>query len=713
MRCNDRLTLMVAGCLLIAAAPVVAEDGDQGNGPSDGEYGSFSLPPADTEGWACNDCEFPSGWNGSLSLGGGYVSEDSFAFGHYRGLEEEGGFAILGADAIYRGDDARYIDILGEDLGIDSRSLRVEGGRQGRYSLYLDYTEIPEFPFNDTQTIFRGAGSTDQRLPGGWVRSGSTGGMTALDASLRDVDIAQEREQVDLGAELLQGNAWRFNLDYSESRQEGSKVKGGSFLFRSSELITPVDYETRTLDASAAYVRDRWQLKAAYRVSTFDNDNDAVRWENPFTSAFGADEGQLSLAPDNEFHQVAVSGSWRAPGSTTVAGRLALGRMEQDEAFLPTTVNGGISTPALPRSDLEGEVNTRTANLRVTSDLTERLSGIAELDYDERDNDTPRDAFTQVSTDSVIADVRRNRPYSHERIGVDLGLDYRWSNSLTFAGAVEHQETDRTFQDAEEVETDTVWLEARANPTPRLNVRARQTFEDRSADRDPFRLTPTENPDLRRYHLAERERYATRVGVDYLVGTTTTVGLAVEFGNEDYTDTIVGLTEGQTRSITFDVSTAPAEGITTNGFVSTQRLEAEVAGADNINGAAWTADQVDRFWTFGAGLEVAELPGKWEKGRLDFTYSHADGDYSIDKQGVTAPPFPDLNTERLSLELSAQRPLRQNVDLQLGYLVEDLREDNFFKDGVEPDTIPTVLTLGDESYDDTVQVLRVSVALRF
>lgn len=706
-------------CLLaLAAGTAMAQEG-QADEPAQAEGAAspdlWELPEPDTSRWSCDECPFPSGWRGHADVGAGYVSDDSFGFGDYRGLGDKGAFAILGGELRYRGEDGAYADLRGDELGLDARSLRAEGGRQGRYELRLEYDQLPHLVADDTRTVYDGVGSANLTLPSGWVDGGNTGAMTQLDASLRDADIETERKSLGLGFDLLGGDRWRTSVDYHRDTKEGTRVQGGSFLFNSALLPAPVDYETERVDASVGYVRDRWQLEAAYHVSTFTNEHDALVWENPFTSGSNADEGRLALAPDNEFNQLMLSGAWRSRGSLTVAGRLAVGRMEQNEDFLAPTTN--TSTAALaavtnPRDDLGGEVDTRTANLRVTGEPLARLTAKAELYHDERDNGTPRDDYTQVATDTLVGDTRTNRPYSYEKSGAEATLDYRLAPEMTLSGTAGREDFERTFQEVEETQTDTLGLGLRATPTDRLQLRVRRTRELRDGAYEQLGLAPPENPDMRKFHIAERTRDVTRTALDYMASARTTIGFSIELAEDEYTDSDIGLTEARDQSVSLDVSTALTENTTAYTFLSLQSVSSRIEGADNITGAPWSYDQDDRYRTFGAGLELADLPGRFTRGGLDWTYAQGITDIDVDK-AVSAPPLPDIDTRLYTLNLYANRPLGESAELRIGYLLEGFREDDFQRDGVDPDTIPSVLTLGQGSGGYTVHVIRAALRYRF
>ncbi|RFF28049.1 MULTISPECIES: MtrB/PioB family decaheme-associated outer membrane protein [unclassified Wenzhouxiangella] len=683
----------------------------QDRATSQEEEESESTGP-DTSEWICEDCPFVYGLSGSVLLGAGYVSDDLFDFGNYRGLEQEGVYGAAGVDLRYRTEDARYLDLYGERLGLDSRTLSVEGGRQGSYSVSLDYDETPYLDTSDTRTIFEGAGTANQTLPADWVRGGTTDEMTALAGSLHGVDIRHKRKTLGLALEVNRKSPWRYRVDVQQTRKEGNLIRGGSFIFRAAELASPVDYETTRVEAAVGYVRDRWQLEAAYHLSRFDNDNRSVRWQNPFAGINGADLGELAQPPENQFHQFMLSGSWRYSKWLMLSGHVAVGRSEQDEQFLAPTLNTSLANPSLPRSDLDGRVDTQIANLRATSNLTDRLRAKLQFRYDERDNKTPVDSFVQVVSDTFVMDERAYEPYSYERTSMNATLDYRVASDLKVTASATHKGMERSLQEVENTDTNLYSFKIRATPVSRLNVNVKASREERNNDLDPARLGPQVNPSLRRFHFAEKDRDALRFVADYALRENVAASLFAEFADEEFSDTEIGLSDGRARSYGLDVSATFSSDITAHAFVAFESLDATILGADNIEDAPWEARQSDDFRTAGIGLNFGDLPGKWVEGRLDFTYASADGDIEVQKRG-SAPPFPTLETSRMTLEASAERELGERLNLRFGYLVGKLTEDDFFRDDVAPDTVPTLLSLGQRPLDGTVHVFNVMLRYRF
>ncbi|MFP4277048.1 MAG: MtrB/PioB family decaheme-associated outer membrane protein [Wenzhouxiangella sp.] len=689
-------TITMTALLLLVPVPILLAD---------------SPDRPDTSQWVCELCPFSDGLNGEVAAGPGYVTDDNPDFGNFGGLEEEGAFVALDGDLWYRGENGRYFRAYGDRLGLDSRHLMLEGGRQGGYQIQLDYREIPWIGSDDARTFYTGAGSSLQTLPDGWV-TGNTSDMALLEPNLRDIRIGHQRETLAVGVALTRPSPWRTRIDFEQTRREGNFVKGASFLFTGTELVAPMDEETTLVEAALGYVRPDWQIEGAYQVSLFESNETAVRWDNPFPAFNGGNRGELSLAPDNEFHQFVITGSWRPTRNWNMAGQFAFGRATQDEPLLAPTLNQNLLVPALPVASLDGQVDTRIANFRINGHFTDRLRGRLVVRYDDRDNTTDQNLYPVVATDTFVVGPYANQPYSYQRRSVEAALDFRARSDLIFTASASRKASDRDFQEVEETTVDAFSISARANASDRLTLRARFGQESRSNDLDPALLNPFENPGLRRYHFAEKDRHLVNLAGDMAINDRWTVGAFAEMAWERYDDTMIGLSEADSRQFGVDLSAYLSRTTTASAFIAREMLDAEILGADGLNGAAWRATTDDDFLTAGFALNFGELPGRWMNAGVRLTYAQADGDIAIEKR-ESAPPFPELQTRRYLLEADIERELAERLSLTLGYILARAREDDFYRDGVTPTAMPNYISLGTVSPDRTAHVFRVMLRYRF
>ena len=79
----------------------------------------------------------------------------------------------------------------------------------------------------------------------------------------------------------------------------------------------------------------------------------------------------------------------------------------------------------------------------------------------------------------------------------------------------------------------------------------------------------------------------------------------------------------------------------------------------------------------------------------------------------TGSDFPDLLSDLDTLKLNADYRLKDNMSLHAEYWYERFKSTNWMLDGVEPDTIPHVISFGEVSPNYNVNVFIVSMRYKF
>ncbi|SPE30343.1 exported hypothetical protein [Burkholderiales bacterium] len=111
----------------------------------------------------------------SVEIGGGDVSADSQKAGEYDGLNRKGGFGIGNIDlrggGSYDSNDPTRWSLWGTDLGLETRDIQVEYGKQGKYRWTFGYDELMRAGsamYDSMQSPYLGVGTTSLTLPGNW-----------------------------------------------------------------------------------------------------------------------------------------------------------------------------------------------------------------------------------------------------------------------------------------------------------------------------------------------------------------------------------------------------------------------------------------------------------------------------------------------------------------------------------------------------------------
>ena len=696
-----------------------------------------------------------------------HVSDDSFRFGRYTGLNEEGVAPLLNLDLTgrpaYDSESARYWRLQGRDLGLDSRDAMLEFGNQGRFGVRLDYNQIPYFRSDSARTIFNGAGSNNLTLPGNWVGGANTVTMTELLPSLRPVDLRTERRQAGLGITGILSPRWDFSTSYRHETKEGIKSIGGVFGSsggnpRAVILPEPVDYTTQQIDVALRYTTRKLQLEAAYYLSVFSEHEDALVWSNPYTtiagwgpgSGFPNGRGQISLPPDNKFHQVSVNGGYNFSDETRFSASVATGRMTQDQSFLPYTnipqLAASITQP-LPRASLDGRIDTTVVNLRIASRPWSDFSWNLAYRYDDRDNKTPRDEYVYIGGDSQLQQTaptsnrrRYNEPYSFREEQYKADSGYRVFGNVNLSAGVQHNKTDRTFTEREHSDETTYHFAINAQLGERVNGQLRYTHADRDGStyvgNEPFLsgydpgYTATvpggfENlPGLRKYYLANRDREQVSATASFMPIESWTLSAALDYAKDEYNQSELGLVDSKIDSVTFETVYAPSPHWSTFLFYNREELTANQNGRSFAGGANqltqgfdpnrnWFAEHHDTVDSYGIGYKRSLAGTRLDFG-VEYLYSKTRSDVDVTAGSVFTPtPLPRDSTRLNSLNVSSTFRMRPNTALRLGYWYERYHSTDWSVDGVEPDQLANVILLGETSPDYKVHVVSLSLIYRF
>ncbi|MDX1404090.1 MAG: MtrB/PioB family decaheme-associated outer membrane protein [Woeseiaceae bacterium] len=668
----------------------------------------------DTSEWSCEFCPFATGTHADLSIGAGSVSDDSAYFGDASGYSEEGAFVAIDGDGSITG-DTHQLSWHVEDLGLDSRYAELRGGRQGTFGYEVAYRQLPHHRYFTSDTIFRQASNDSLSLPAAWVKAPLTSGFTELDANLMRRNIESERQTWLLGGEYLASGRIAVSASLRREERDGVDLISGSYFTQSSHLPGPFDYVTDIGELGVRYSGDNGFIALDYYLSQFDNNSDSLTWESPFTTVPGAEFGRLARAPDNDFMQLSLSGNYRfASYSTVVAYSLAAGRMQQDANFLPYTINGNLSAAPLPRSNLDADVDTRNVALSLTSRIIDKGRVKVSYRFDERDSNTAQDMWTRIIADSFVSvESETNIPYSFERAAFSLSGEYRLFDSLRVSGGYDRKEVDRDFQEVAEQTEDSGWGRLRWQPNPVIQLSVRGGASERDIDRynEDFAVMLGQNPLLRKYHLAYRYR---RFGELTIAVALPEVPVSLTFkgsyADDEYSQSRLGLLDGDDLQLAADLSWSIDDNKSLYLTGSYQNLESLQAGSEQFDLPDWRATNRDDFYTYGAGFRAQNIADRFD---FEFDYLRSDGTSEILLTTATAgiSAFPDLEStlDYLRARLTWQRSERSKFDFSLRY--QRLESEDWALQNVEPATIPEVLTLGADPYDD--DLLIVGVGFRY
>ncbi len=673
-----------------------------------------SALAVDTSQWKCESCAFEKDTvDAAVEAGVTGVSQQSNKFGDYSGYDRKGAYLDAAGSARVRS-GGFYGSFSGTDLGLESRSLSAEAGREGLFRLRAGYSRIPRHLTDGAETPFLGAGGSVLTLPGGYPAA-TTAGMP-LGSTLQPVDIGYKRERYDVGASALAGQAWTYGVTWRRDVRDGTRPMAGSFFSTSSQLVVPVDQITDQLEVSTSYNGSRFQATLGGQLSVFRNNQDSLTWSNPFTALVaGGNTGQLALPPDNKFWQVFGTAGFDIMPRLRASADLAVGRMTQDDGFVAPTLNANLAPAAqaaMPGSSLNGKVDTLNGSFRLTATPIDALRLNLAYVHDERDNKTPSETYPTVITDTFVDVARTNQPFGFKQNRYKLDADYRLLAKVRTSVGVEQDDRDRTLQEVVTTRETTLWGKVGAQLRDDLSVSFKYAHAGRSSSTYGVAawIDPPENPLMRKFNLAERSRNKGTLRADYAVTETVSIGLNAEIADDDYRKSTIGLKNARTIDFGLDGSWAITDDAQLFAFAQTERIRSRQTGSQVFADPDWTAHNTDRLDVAGLGFKYAALKGKLDLG-ADVAVARTRSDVQVNA-GTQDPPFPPMKTSRDSLRLRADYRVKNNLSLLGMYGYERYSSQDWRLDGVFPGTVPNLLTLGVQPPQYRVHLFTIAVRYR-
>lgn len=400
----------------------------------------------------------------SVTVGAGVVSGDSSdrsIFGQYNGLKPDRGYGLLDFDYYRRNDTTgtlatfQGIDVLGEN-----RELHFLWKRQGNWRFAADFSELVRREPYSIDTGLIGAGtSTPQvvHLPGG---AGS--GL--------DFDPKTKRQGLGFGFSKWLSPSVEFKASLKTENRDGSRLYGRGFSCPSPVapgcapttganpgwavlmLPEPIDSNHSQLEARISYAGEKLRLSGGYYGSFFNNSIGALtpgvpdRLNNnpgvlqPLNTGLQPILGQpLALPPDNQAHHADLAGVYVFSRSTRATFKLGAARATQDQGF----AGSGFAGPAGIES-LDSRVDTRLAQIGISSRPIPKLTLSADYRRDDRDDRTPLALYNVIGEPGTSTDISyTNRQRDYKKTRAKLRASYQFTSAWRGTLGLDYEEIDR------------------------------------------------------------------------------------------------------------------------------------------------------------------------------------------------------------------------------------------------------------------------------
>jgi hypothetical protein len=228
------------------------------------------------------------------------------------------------------------------------------------------------------------------------------------------------------------------------------------------------------------------------------------------------------VPPSNTLQQLAAAGNVQLPWFTTLTYTASLGTLKQNAAFLPVSTLPGSAVPE-PGS-LDGDVHLSHYALGLASRPLPKLTVRGNATYDGHDDKTNPLAIAYVVTDTFPSGTAVTPRYSEDRVRLDGGADYslaRWLK-IGVGGKLDdiHYGPGQVVTWTQNAES---WGRVTLTPIAPLSFTLKIGNGLRKASSfDAAALPPEENPLIREYDYAPRDRvFSTLTGAWTVTSTLT------------------------------------------------------------------------------------------------------------------------------------------------------------------------------------------------
>ena len=211
------------------------------------------------------------------------------------------------------------------------------------------------------------------------------------------------------------------------------------------------------------------------------------------------------------------------------------------------------------------------------------------------------------------------------------------------------------------------------------------------------------------YRYREFSQLNARMGFP---GKPFTIGAEIFYASDDYTESSLGLRKFDDRRFAADFTWAITDATSVYLQGGYEDLELASNNSEAFGAADWNSQHRDQFHTLDAGLRYGNSASKFDA-NVSVRYAKGTGEIGVDSSFSGAGPYPDLKTDLKGGELDVGYKLNSKLDLRFRVRYEDYSSSDWALQGVEPATIPTVLTLGADPDDYSVVLATLSFRYSF
>jgi len=466
-----------------------------------------------------------------------------------------------------------------------------------------------------------------------------------------DIDLGLQRNKGTLNLSYTPSAPLSFTVDASREMRKGNRAIGSSFgLNNAVETPEPIDYTTTDVNAKVEYAKDGGMIQVGYALSLFENDHQAMIWDNIFritdrtysgaySSGDATSRGQMALWPSNNAQRFFANGAYKILKHTKITGSFSYGTFNQDEKLLPFTINTALANPIpgstfnalqAPRATSKAKANITSFDLSLNSRLLKSVylnAGFRYYDFGNKMEALETPGFA-VADQVFTIEEETIHPYSFRRTKAFADLSWNLARGTSLKVAYDYSTMDRFHETGGTEENksheNTFKVSLDTAPADWLLLRASYLNGQRKWSLDGTEILYSPVFNFKRYYEANRNRDAVNLLLGLSLVKNLDLQLSYMLGNDRYPTSTYGLKADDFRMASADLSYALGKNISLYGFYTRElhkgkqasRQSGAVVSTDTNDD--WTATLNDNVDTVGAGSSIVLVKDKLN---LDLSYS--------------------------------------------------------------------------------------------
>ncbi|TMI98518.1 MAG: MtrB/PioB family decaheme-associated outer membrane protein [Alphaproteobacteria bacterium] len=511
--------------------------------------------------------------------------------------------------------------------------------------------------------------------------AGVTPAFTTIVNNVMPTTLGIQRNRTSSEYRYTRDNDWEFNVEYSHERRTGTMEQGTLFGSNGTGAALamvprPVADTTQNASASAQYAGTspwgKWTTMVKYFVSSYKDDYKYYDATSPFGGGAGGVSNapggcattqpqncfgvaRMSMYPDNFAQGITTTTMVDLPFKSRYVGTFQYQTMTQNDAFLAPSINPApaktanvpagntIGNYALSRPSLDGRIDTILSNNQLTTQLTSDLKVKSSYRYYSVDNRTaPLTMLDWVVNDSNSARAQTAgyaphttifQSYTKQNAAEEVNWrPWRWLDLGAIAGFEQYDRSQAQANRTTEwsvkfydVVTAFDWAKLRSSYFYSERRYANYDWQTYVGNTIVAPIVPggtttslIENPGMRTYDMANRDRQIVKAAVDFdfFPGLTLTPNGGVRYDRylTNGSDPVnqLGLTRDNNWNVGLEATYSVNSSLTLFGAIMTEVYDRRMFDGGGVTAGSPTGHYMTDMYghanTFIGALDVFLIP---------------------------------------------------------------------------------------------------------